>query len=168
MHPYSSIDTIAAWKKLRLILSILKEVLPWGLFHYENSAAELGFKKFSCSSKVLLLHIDLWQPDSSWLDFVNEDLWRRLSTSTAIMLMADKADAGQKNQAAATAAKGLGWYGCSGSLDLPPAAFLPEVGSQRWRWPGGRCGARRGSQQQVSTTGGGQCGRYRGSSWENL
>ena len=31
----------------------------------------------------------------SWLDFANEDLWSRLSTWTADMLIANKADAGQ-------------------------------------------------------------------------
>ena len=36
---------------------------------------------------------------------------------------------------------------------------------QRWRRSGGRCDARPDGQQQVSTTGGGQRGRYRGSSW---
>ena len=32
----------------------------------------------------------------------------------------------------------------------------------------GQCGTRPDSQQQVLTTGGGQCGRYQGSSWESL
>ena len=41
--------------------------------------------------------------------------------------MADEADAGQASPATVTAVKGLIWYGCLGSLDLPSAAFLPEV-----------------------------------------
>ena len=76
-----------------------------------------------------------WNPGSyiylllSWLDFANEDLWRRQSMSTAGMLMADLANAGQANLAAVTAVKGQVWYGCWDSLDLPPAKFLPEIGS---------------------------------------
>ena len=66
---------------------------------------------------------------SSWLNFVNKDLWRKLSMSTADILMADKTDAGQASPAAVTAVENLVWYGCWGFLDLPPVAFLPEVGS---------------------------------------
>ena len=59
--------------------------------------------------------------------FANEDLWRRLSTSTAAMLKADSADAGQTCPAEVTGVKGLICYSCWGSLDFPPAGFLPEV-----------------------------------------
>ena len=45
--------------------------------------------------------------------------------------IAYKADAGQASPAAATAVKGLVWYGCWGSMDLPPAAFLSKVGAAR-------------------------------------
>ena len=51
-----------------------------------------------------------------------------LFTSTAGILMTDEADAGQAIPVTATAVKVLVWYGCWGSLDLPPVAFLPEVG----------------------------------------
>ena len=67
--------------------------------------------------------------NSSWLNFANEDLWRRLPTSTADTLMADNADVGQASPAAAIAVKGQVWYGCWGFVDLPPVALLPEVGS---------------------------------------
>ena len=66
---------------------------------------------------------------SSWLDFVNEDLWRRLSMLTAGILITDSANAGLASPATATAVKGLVCYVYWGSLDLPSATFLPEVGS---------------------------------------
>ena len=83
---------------------------------------------------------------SSWLDFLQEDLWRRLSTATAV--------------------KGLVWSGLEWLLRLSGSSscavslwgWLCES-SKRWRWLGGWCSDR---QQQVSTTGGGQCGRYWG------
>ena len=64
----------------------------------------------------------------SWLDFTNKDLWRRLFLMTAGMLMANLTDAGQASLDTTTAVKGLVWYGCWGSLDLSPAAFLPKAG----------------------------------------
>ena len=45
---------------------------------------------------------------------------------------------------------------------------LPSRSPWRCRQPGGHCSARPDSKQRVSTTGGGQCGRYRGSSWGSL
>lgn len=76
-----------------------------------------------------------------------------LSTSTAGMLIADWADAGQASLAAATAVKGMVWLlriPVPSSCGVSPSGWFC-TSLHGWRRPDERCGAMPDGQQQVST-----------------